>query len=287
MGTMKFQDGHLDCTEIFSIARDVLLKGGNTDMPSVYASGRQSLMSWARGVHDLSLLILKRLAHQLEVSFSTIETLHDFGLPSSTSIRVNHNFPQPLTSQRQASLPGHTDSGTLTILFTNLGGLQILPSHARANDPEAWEWVRPEPGCAVINIGEALAQWTGGLFRSAFHRVLYAPAEQAAQHRYSLGYFLKPADEAPMYCLREGSVLPFRYREDAHDDNLARYDGWHIDHVKRTYRDQPREGQTWVTIPDEVGPSPKKYEAVRWNDDGAVTHRRRCEDFESCLEIFP
>ena len=71
------------------------------------------------------------------------------------------------------------------------GGLQILPSGVE-DEPDNWRWARPEPGCAIVNIGDSPVQWSRGLLRSVFHRVLYAPGARAAHERYPFGYFLKP-----------------------------------------------------------------------------------------------
>ena len=118
------------------------------------------------------------------------------------------------------------------MLFAMLGGLQILPT-GMEDEPANWRWVRPEPGCAIINIGDPLVQWTGGVLRSAFHRVLYAPGAQAPYERYSFGYFLKPADEAPMRRIRDGSVIPkLSKQEEVEESKMECYDHWHRNKTK-------------------------------------------------------
>ena len=125
------------------------------------------------------MLVIERLAEQIEVPFSAFEKLHDPSKESGTIIRVNHNLPQASHAERQASLPGHTDTSSITVLFARTGGLRILPIEAPQNDPDAWMWVKPEPGCAILNFGEAMVQWTGGILHSSFHRVLHAPGDLA------------------------------------------------------------------------------------------------------------
>jgi hypothetical protein len=50
--------------------------------------------------------------------------------------------------------PGeHTDFGSVTVLFNHMGGLQVLNP-----DSKEWKYVKPEPGCAVINLGDAIVK---------------------------------------------------------------------------------------------------------------------------------
>lgn len=115
--------------------------------------------------------------------------------------------PQPEGDRRTAFL-GHTDIGTVTILFNILGGLQILPPGAEALE-ENWRFVRPEPGCAIINLGDAMVEWSGGVLRSNLHRVFFAPGEQATHERYSLAYAIRPEGVASMKRLNyPGCAVP-------------------------------------------------------------------------------
>lgn len=57
----------------------------------------------------------------------------------------------------------HTDFGTVTLLVNVLGGLKILTPGKAPIDQQEWLYVRPIPGCLVVNLGDAVVQWTGGL----------------------------------------------------------------------------------------------------------------------------
>lgn len=87
----------------------------------------------------------------------------------------------------------HTDFGSLTVLFNNVGGLQVLLS-----PEDGWKWVPPRRGCAIINLGDAFVRFTDGLFRSATHRVMQPPGEQRAFDRYSVVYFERPNDDVKL-----------------------------------------------------------------------------------------
>lgn len=50
----------------------------------------------------------------------------------------------------------------------------------------------------VVNIGDAMAQFSGGVIRSNLHSVTAPPGEQALFDRYSAAYFLRPEDDVVM-----------------------------------------------------------------------------------------
>lgn len=92
----------------------------------------------------------------------------------------------------------HTDFGTITLLANVLGGLQILAPGKSPEDDSAWLWVRPRPGCLIVNMGDAMVQWTGGLLRSNVHRIRYAPGAQRFHDRLSLALLVRPERNASM-----------------------------------------------------------------------------------------
>ena len=90
-------------------------------------------------------------------------------------------------------LAPHTDFGSVTILFNWLGGLQI-----ESRDPKRegkWDYVKPLPGHAIINLGDAMVVFSNGHLKSAKHRVIAAPGAQALAERHSLVYFVRPNDD--------------------------------------------------------------------------------------------
>ena len=82
--------------------------------------------------------------------------------------------PSAHTARREAKRAEHTDFGSFTILFNWLGGLQLL-----LPQPEKWVWVRPVPGSAIVNLGDAMCKSTSGILKSNTHRVVPASGAQA------------------------------------------------------------------------------------------------------------
>lgn len=104
----------------------------------------------------------------------------------------------------------HSDFGSITLLFQLPGqpGLEILTpegvwagvpvdprSHPHHTSPNSQDSERP-PLPILINFGDLLEDWTGGLFKSTVHRVVFPPGEQA--DRYSIAYFCQPLDDATL-----------------------------------------------------------------------------------------
>lgn len=98
------------------------------------------------------------------------------------------------------ALGAHTDFGSLTFLHNRLGGLQVL-----APGSSTWHYVKPIAGHAICNVGDALTILSGGILRSALHRVLPAPGEQAYHTRWSVVFFLRPGGDIMLHALTEES----------------------------------------------------------------------------------
>jgi isopenicillin N synthase-like dioxygenase len=97
----------------------------------------------------------------------------------------------------------HTDFGMFTFLLLGDGarGLQVKPVEGGvvAADDDGWLDVTvPEGaaalpgGCAIVNTGAQLAQWTNDVWRATAHRVVVPDADAAAQDRFSIAMFWDP-----------------------------------------------------------------------------------------------
>ncbi|CAN8103244.1 unnamed protein product [Discula destructiva] len=109
-----------------------------------------------------------------------------------THVRLLKCPPKP--ENAKVSLQPHTDWGIMTVLFNMLGGLQIYVPEGRAGpgDKGGWKFVKPEPGMAIFNLGDAFVKWSDGELKSNIHRVSNPPGDQGKYTRYSLAYFTRP-----------------------------------------------------------------------------------------------
>jgi isopenicillin N synthase-like dioxygenase len=79
----------------------------------------------------------------------------------------------------------HTDFGTVTVLDREAGsgGLQVF------TDERGWEDAPYDPDAFTINIGDLMARWSDGRWRSGRHRVLPPPEHAPSEELMSLVYF--------------------------------------------------------------------------------------------------
>lgn len=84
----------------------------------------------------------------------------------------------------------HPETGAITLLLQDTsGGLEVQDPHT-----QAWHAVAPNRDAYVVNIGDMLALWTKGIYRSAVHRVINV----SGGHRYSVPFFFDGNAEAQL-----------------------------------------------------------------------------------------
>ncbi|TFK62217.1 Clavaminate synthase-like protein [Pluteus cervinus] len=120
---------------------------------------------------------------------------------SNDATNGNTNREKEKGDVRQA-IGAHTDFGSLSFLHNRLGGLQVLVPGC-----EEWQYVKPIPGHAICNIGDAIALFSGGILRSNLHRVVPPPGAQGDYERWSLVFFTRPGNSVILRALVEDSEM--------------------------------------------------------------------------------
>ena len=212
--------GTKDRNEFYNVAKDHVLRLPEpteppVPMPDAMTQHEQLLERFIRGSHTIVQLILSRLNSRLGLPRRKLEELHALEKASGDQVRFVRSPPQQI-DDRQAALGAHTDFGSVTVLFNRLGGLQVLPPPrgSLGNDvrpaegKQEWLYVKPLPGHAIINLGDAMVKFTGGVLRSNLHRVVNPPGEeQGSLTRTSLVYFARPRDEVVLKKLQDSRVI--------------------------------------------------------------------------------
>ncbi|MCJ1439175.1 hypothetical protein MMC27_008566 [Xylographa pallens] len=202
------KEGTLDRNEFYNVSKDdILALSPPLPAPAILAHNRALFSSYIHSAHSILSLLLAHLNHHLHLPPSTLPSLHRLSAPSGDQVRLLKAPPQD-PSTAQPALGAHTDFGSLTLLFNRVGGLQVLPPPAAPDQHPEWLFVRPLPGCAIVNLGDAMSKFTGGLLRSNVHRVVPPPGAQAQVPKYSVVYFSRPEDEVLLRRLRGGDVIP-------------------------------------------------------------------------------
>ena len=203
---MRTETGAPDRCEFYALVQDDFLSNTSPPpRPEPLESQSSTLSSFLRHAHIIIARILSALDDGLGLQRGSLASLVNQERSSGTILRMIKYAPQPL-SDRRTSLLQHTDLGAITFLCSALGGLQVLTPGSDPDDETAWRYIRPAPNCAIINIGDALVEWSGGILRSNMHRVTYAPGPQGDYTRYSVAYLVRGNKTVTMKRLRSDRI---------------------------------------------------------------------------------
>jgi isopenicillin N synthase-like dioxygenase len=149
------KDQRPDTTEFLNISKDHLHNIPGTESrsyPPLINHHRPLLQAFTKHGHECGMVVLQTLAKELGLAPDEFTNLNLFDQPSGDHCRLTRKAPHSSdTNPLAVGLQSHTDFGSVTILFNWLGGLQI-ESRTEGRTGE-WEWVKPIPGHAVINLG--------------------------------------------------------------------------------------------------------------------------------------
>ncbi|KFY33229.1 hypothetical protein V494_07790 [Pseudogymnoascus sp. VKM F-4513 (FW-928)] len=195
--------GQRDGFESYAIPRNGILGFNPFLHPAVVDAHLPLLRDFTLTCIEISQDIFAALSSSLNLPAShSFDSFHRPEAPCPDIIRLlkyaasgpgNHEFRVPQTP--------HTDLGSLTMLFADSPGLQIKPDGC-----EEWLYVKPKENHAVINLGDAMSLWSGGLYQSVLHRVASLPGKGMAE-RYSFAFLMRPENLAPMVRLVPGSPV--------------------------------------------------------------------------------
>jgi isopenicillin N synthase-like dioxygenase len=150
----------------------------------------QTYRSYLAAMNELGGRLRRACAAALGHGDDFFEPLFD---DRASSLRVI-NYPElgSRADEGQLRAGAHRDYGFLTILRSQnvAGGLQV---QTRDGD---WTAVEAPPGSFVVNLGDMLAEWTGGRWVSTLHRVALPPAGATGTRRQSLVFFHNPREDA-------------------------------------------------------------------------------------------
>ncbi|PCH36928.1 Clavaminate synthase-like protein [Wolfiporia cocos MD-104 SS10] len=153
--------------------------------------------------------ILRLLALGMELPEETFVEQHPFRGDSGNYVRFMKYWPRSEEDEAKTNnvwMKGHTDSGTITILWSQpVAALQIMSPDGK------WRWVKHIDNALVINAGDAMEFMSGGFYKATIHRVVQPPQDQRGLTRLGIFYFcftdddvlLLPRIESPVFKSRE------------------------------------------------------------------------------------
>lgn len=182
-------------------------------LPPAFVGHEPELSAFSAGCYALCGQILKLIAMGLEIESGAeagadwFATRHDPKKGDSGTILRLLYYPGSHAASRIRA-GAHSDYGSLTLLFRLPGqpGLEILTPSGD------WEVVPVQPAGTdddevppiLVNIGDLLSYWTGGLLRSTVHRVVghsegeEGTSEGRARDRYSIAFFCHPCRDVEL-----------------------------------------------------------------------------------------
>ncbi|KAN0073676.1 hypothetical protein V8E55_012153 [Tylopilus felleus] len=199
--------GQLDCIEFFNVSKDDALAFPKVAHRTYPAPATEAIPTVVNPFVVKSLevnhLVIRIFNDRLGLPEGTLERLHSYEEYSGSEARVTRSPLRPGQGMAdKATLGAHTDFGSLSFLHNRLGGLQVMPpGHTE------WFYVKPIPGHAVCNIGDALSIFSGGILQSNIHRVVPPPGIQGDCERWSLVFFTRPGNSQILRALVEDSPL--------------------------------------------------------------------------------
>ncbi|KAE8385472.1 Clavaminate synthase-like protein [Aspergillus alliaceus] len=194
--------GERDCYETLKVAQGEM-KSRAPQLPGTVRMNIDLFDSFISGSHAVVRKILESLSTGMGLTGDLrFENQHRANVPARTTM-VLFRYPRQLHEGGGIGHNMHTDIGSLTLLFCEDYGLQIL--HPETNQ---WGFVVPKLGHAVINVGDSLRFLSGHKLASCVHRVLPI-TEWQEHHRYSIAYFLRPEDNV-IYVDSKGRQLSAR-----------------------------------------------------------------------------
>ncbi|WP_419911164.1 isopenicillin N synthase family dioxygenase [Hoeflea sp.] len=142
---------------------DHSLRGDNR-WPAFMPELQSVSMNYFNRVHEVAHHLMRGFALGLDLAEDTFLKTNDAPLSRASFV---YYPPQENGNSGQFGVGPHTDFGVLTVLCQDsVGGLQV-----ETLDGE-WIAAPPIPGTLVVNVGDLLARWTNGEYRSTPHRVI-------------------------------------------------------------------------------------------------------------------
>jgi isopenicillin N synthase-like dioxygenase len=167
-----------------------LFNHGPNQWPEDLPGWRETLTDYYARMTALCRTTMRALALALDLPEDHFEHFCDDAL---CNLRLLHYPPQPANPlPDEKGCGAHTDWGAITYLLQDdVGGLQVW-------DPDlGWIDAPPVPGAYVLNLGDLIARWTNGRFRSTLHRVI----NHSGRERYSVPFFFTGRPDHLVECL--------------------------------------------------------------------------------------
>ncbi|KZT63621.1 Clavaminate synthase-like protein [Daedalea quercina L-15889] len=149
--------------------------------------------------------LLRLFALSLELPEDTFVNMHNWDAVGESYVRMMKYYSRSAEDEikaKQVWLKGHTDIGTITLLWSQpVAGLQVFSPDGK------WRYVRHIENALVVNSGDAMEFLSGGYYKPTIHRVMQPPEDQRSYERLCLIYFAMTDDDVKLVPRIESPVL--------------------------------------------------------------------------------
>lgn len=190
-----------DLKESFSIGPDLPLQDprvvarrfnqGPNLWPADLPGFRPTMKAYFAAMLDLSERLMAGLALSLGLNEDHFAA---YCTEPLAILRLLH-YPQPPgnAAPGENDAGAHTDFGGLAVLLQDeAGGLQVQGKTA-----DEWLQAAPIPATCVVNLGDMMARWTNGLYRSTRHRIVNV----SGREQYAVPFFFDGNPDHMIECL--------------------------------------------------------------------------------------
>ncbi|KAK2752024.1 2og-fe oxygenase family protein [Colletotrichum kahawae] len=158
--------------------------------PEVISNELDPLKQAMSSFREMSILLLTRISEALGLKDNlAYQQYHRKNAVCPTALGLLKYTLAEVENDKVGQI-AHSDAGSLSIVFTEVAGLQVL----KPNE-ETWYYIAPKPGHAVVNVGDALRFISGGVLESSLHRII-PHKDEMGRHKYSIVYLLRPEMDA-------------------------------------------------------------------------------------------
>ncbi|KAK2734483.1 hypothetical protein FQN55_002653 [Onygenales sp. PD_40] len=184
--------GRGDLKESFYMANP---KGSvSQSLPKILDHGKEEIAEFYGKCEAITERLLEAFAVGLKLPQDYLSSRHKgecsrLRIISYPPVPSRDDNQQPTGDEEDIRAGGHTDYGSITLLFRqpdDKGGLQVLL------DDEHWIDIPCIKDAIVVNIADALEFWTSGRLRSTVHRVVFPRTASENAARLSIPFFVQP-----------------------------------------------------------------------------------------------
>lgn len=176
-----------DLKEFWHVGRETISNIPGT--PKVAEAPAFNATGWTlfQAMDDFARTLMVSIGETLNMTPDAMGSALENG---NSILRLLHYPPMPKREGPSVRAAEHEDINLLTLLLgAEEAGLQV--KHRTG----VWLSIDAPVGAVVVNAGDMLDRLTGGVIPSTTHRVVNPSADRAPHSRYSMPYFLHPAND--------------------------------------------------------------------------------------------